>query len=601
MIRTTHLQKTIVGALLTVFLTLGLGINPQSAFAIDDGPQGAPVLVEGYSPGRLAAAGENLYYTEGSYGDTNLYVKTANGGTLLSNAPYFKSLEAFGSELYFVKSFETPRSDELWKTSGTEASTELVKSFFSFRDVELFQGAIYASQDTGMNSQELWKFDGQNATLIETENANMQGINILKAAGDYLYFSCMAGLCRTDGQLGNKEFISDKEPISRILLAGDKLVYGTINWDTYEYSTISLNTSTGQASLLASGYPSTVGYVEGKALFASDSEGSKTIMSVDSTGTLEIVMPGFAQVFSSTKIASGLIIEGVLSGENAGSLWWTDGTAAGTRLVADGLCFDNMSYSSCMSLAETTSAVYLSYGGYQSRALYTFGEALPPAIEVTYNYNGANSGNSITSSAFSPGGTAIELPSPNKTGYAFQGWFLDEALTSAIEGSSYSPTQPETLFAKWSQQFRVTFNYNGATGGNSIMTGTFTVGETEIALPVPSRTDFAFQGWFSDEALTNPIAGSSYAPTQAQALFAKWTALPAIRALALTSAQKKKLTVRYTSCTALRKVFPQGVAYSSTVSISRAFLRIAPPVSSSFYKLNSKLDTRKVKVVCGKY
>ena len=71
---------------------------------------------------------------------------------------------------------------------------------------------------------------------------------------------------------------------------------------------------------------------------------------------------------------------------------------------------------------------------------------------VSYNYNSADGGNATTS-ANSIGGSAITLPTPTRTGFAFGGWYSDSGLTTSIgaAGSSYTPSDNMTAYAKWTE------------------------------------------------------------------------------------------------------------------------------------------------------
>ena len=74
---------------------------------------------------------------------------------------------------------------------------------------------------------------------------------------------------------------------------------------------------------------------------------------------------------------------------------------------------------------------------------------------VTYSYNGANAGNGTTSATFTPGGTAITLPTPTKTGFSFSGWYTASTGGSLVGsgGATYSPTGSSpaiTVEAQWS-------------------------------------------------------------------------------------------------------------------------------------------------------
>ena len=143
---------------------------------------------------------------------------------------------------------------------------------------------------------------------------------------------------------------------------------------------------------------------------------------------------------------------------------------------------------------------------------------------LTYNYNGATGGNATASSSYTTGGTAITLPTPTKTNYTFGGWYSDAGLTTQVTGTQ-TPSANATLYAKWtSNTFTLTYNYNGATGGNTTASDTYTTGGTAITLPTPTKTGYTFAGWFNDAVFTTQISGAQ-SPTADATLYAKWTAI----------------------------------------------------------------------------
>jgi uncharacterized repeat protein (TIGR02543 family) len=67
----------------------------------------------------------------------------------------------------------------------------------------------------------------------------------------------------------------------------------------------------------------------------------------------------------------------------------------------------------------------------------------------------------------------------------------------------------------------ITYNYNGATGTNSVTSDTYT--GTAITLPGPTKTNSTFMGWFEAADLTGTRVSSSYTPSTDLTLNAKWS------------------------------------------------------------------------------
>ena len=229
---------------------------------------------------------------------------------------------------------------------------------------------------------------------------------------------------------------------------------------------------------------------------------------------------------------------------------------------------------------------------------------------------------------------SIRLPEVEKTGYTFKGWYEDSGLTgiSYESGVSYIPTKNITLNAKWqinssklivnpnggsvsiisstdeketiitdsktytqeyntsliygmpekensvlNTTYTVTYNYDGATENNTIISsnavktdtiayqfsswiksdkfygtlsstigdGIYTYGVTndvtstitasyisntissiteDIELPIPVKTGYIFKGWYDNSELIGTAYTSTYTPTSNIILYAKWEA-----------------------------------------------------------------------------
>ncbi len=121
---------------------------------------------------------------------------------------------------------------------------------------------------------------------------------------------------------------------------------------------------------------------------------------------------------------------------------------------------------------------------------------------ITYIMNGGN--NNPNPLAYNIDSETIVLTSPEKTGYAFAGWydnsgFIEPAVTAISKGSSGN----KTLYAKW-RDFTIAYTMNGGsfTGSYPQSYNGFT--ET-ITLTNPEKTGYIFGGWFDNVDFTGGV------------------------------------------------------------------------------------------------
>ena len=82
--------------------------------------------------------------------------------------------------------------------------------------------------------------------------------------------------------------------------------------------------------------------------------------------------------------------------------------------------------------------------------------------EVTYTVTlNSNGGSSMPTLTYK--GTALNLPTPTKEGYMFDGWYDNEELSGSPVTSPYTPTKDITLYASWVDASTITVYY-GADG-----------------------------------------------------------------------------------------------------------------------------------------
>lgn len=100
---------------------------------------------------------------------------------------------------------------------------------------------------------------------------------------------------------------------------------------------------------------------------------------------------------------------------------------------------------------------------------------------LTYD---SNEGSAVISEEVSYNSTATVPPNPIKTGYAFDGWFTDEDLTTAFVFTT-AITQNMTLYAKWlADSLTVDFNSNG---GTAVSGQTVSYNSAVAAFAVPTK------------------------------------------------------------------------------------------------------------------
>ena len=120
-------------------------------------------------------------------------------------------------------------------------------------------------------------------------------------------------------------------------------------------------------------------------------------------------------------------------------------------------------------------------------------------------------------------GFLYDLPTPEREGYIFDGWYLDnddkeDPVTS--ETKFYSQT---TIYAHWKKGVTVTFDPNGGTVDK--IYDTTNEYYYLYSLPMPSRDGYSFDGWFTAPEGGEIITSETKFKT-ATTVYARWTKLP---------------------------------------------------------------------------
>lgn len=148
----------------------------------------------------------------------------------------------------------------------------------------------------------------------------------------------------------------------------------------------------------------------------------------------------------------------------------------------------------------------------------------PKSYTVTFNSNGGGTPNPYSKSV-KFGEAYGELATVNRTGHTFSGWFTTQAGGQRKYNTSIvNIAGNHTLYAHWSgNTINVIFNPNG--GRVTPSTKQITVGGTYGTLPIPTRSGYNFDGWFT--ALTGGTEvtnTTNVTNTSNHSIYARWTA-----------------------------------------------------------------------------
>ena len=133
---------------------------------------------------------------------------------------------------------------------------------------------------------------------------------------------------------------------------------------------------------------------------------------------------------------------------------------------------------------------------------------------VTFDANGGTVSTTSKDVTFD---TNLTLPTPERTGYTFGGWFVG---TKEYTTGTWTTDSNVTLVAKWTANtYKATYNANGGSVSSSYKNYTY---DSSYTLLEPERTGYEFLGWYKDGTLV-PLTGTWKFDTNIS-LVAEWKA-----------------------------------------------------------------------------
>ena len=160
----------------------------------------------------------------------------------------------------------------------------------------------------------------------------------------------------------------------------------------------------------------------------------------------------------------------------------------------------------------------------------------PASYLVTFDPNGGRV--SPTSTAVTIGKKYGPLPTPNRYGYDFDGWYTEKIGgedKKVTETTTVGTNPPTTLYAHWTaKKCLLALSANGgkidtANGQVNTKNYTATYGSKYNFLPTPTRTGgYTFDGWYTEQTGGTKITSdTTVTTTQTHILYAHWHLTPA--------------------------------------------------------------------------
>ncbi len=318
----------------TVGGTLYLSVN--GSLWSTDGTSGNTGPVGNALPTPLDIVGFNnqAYYFSTSNGQVVFGTVSPSGESQVGTAPItgIVGAAASGSSLYFVgPATASGKATQLWATDGTQAGTRLVEDFRSISPLGVplnltdANGTLFFTLEGADGQEELWKSNGTAAGTSLVKDLGLDAtysgyygyLTNLKAIGGTVFFDAADGshgaeLWASDGTPQGTRLVQDINPgpagsdPQRFVSLGDRLYFAAHDGSSPQAN--QLWTSDGTAA--------------GTVAVASFSPGVTTGSSAIFPGSSDYVALG-----------SELLLP-MEDGVHGTELWATNGTAAGTTLLA---------------------------------------------------------------------------------------------------------------------------------------------------------------------------------------------------------------------------------------------------------------------------
>lgn len=128
-------------------------------------------------------------------------------------------------------------------------------------------------------------------------------------------------------------------------------------------------------------------------------------------------------------------------------------------------------------------------------------------------------GSEVAAAKYAANAYLVEPEAPVRDNYVFDGWYYDQECTKEFFFFGFTmPNKDLTVYAKWTEVFEIAFETNGGSAVEAL-TGAF--GDKAEEPEEPTKEGYIFDGWFKDEALSEPYYFSTI-PEKSLTVYAGW-------------------------------------------------------------------------------
>lgn len=172
---------------------------------------------------------------------------------------------------------------------------------------------------------------------------------------------------------------------------------------------------------------------------------------------------------------------------------------------------------------EDYSEQVVSISAEQTGDIDLYGRYIPETYTITYELDGGTN-NASNPSTYTYGTGVASLADATKTGYTFDGWYIDkgDGLTK-VDSILNIQIGDITLYAKYTANtYNITYNLNGGTNAASNPTS-YICGTGVSSFADAIKAGYTFEGWYSDVALTTEVTSIPSDQYGDITLYAKYT------------------------------------------------------------------------------